>query len=1151
MIRDKKSQEEAIKWTFKPYRGVFPSQGSLANVPSGLDQVSKKGCRSQSLSSWACCALSYIVTVNRGSDDPPQNKNTKRGDENDDCFPTSSAFINDTEKFPGQSATNIPVYGTEPSKRMMSAFSQIQTQMYQMGRLHYIDHMLLSCREWDRYHTMVLPERVMYHCVSLVRYIKKSNGDFNLADIQRLIYGKEVVATDPPSSSPYSDDPISVNYPPRTYDEQVKLFGSDRINKLGKDDTEKHFIIENAFKLSTWLNKLQMRTEVGQYYGREINHLYLVNMSLGTQIKKIEYFDFRSQTTNSIHVSTLDTRVGNNNIKHCLHRLQTPRESKYDDTNIIQTKHNNNFNPYPPKKKWKSYTEVANAGRVPIRYMRTSMVPSYFERENGFVTSPTFNALSEKLEERGQAGSLGALVKRSIIRDPASTLSLIKTLQGEPSSAMDVAPLVRMLNMINSLDLSSVTIDLTPYQFMRHWGSIQSSVQIINKNIIEGLPCTSMYLDDFIDYIAGSMQMPLINGLQPNDIDKEWIAIPITTEIAKSRALIPYTLSFLDSKLLDGTINWVFRGFLKTVETEIGDDQGIVYVNIPASNTVRIPGAVKFVYVLVDEHDLKRPDIQNAININGVQIPVYSRTVPNNLTTNFNQIVNWWYRTDNYQLVYSDYMRAYSYFIKTNLLNGVQSLAMAMTAESRLAAKPGMFLYEGEEPNDLERNNYDWSRPVGGGWFLGKNDVYGKTQMVKNGKLHCMAGTLDAMINHLGTIDASVKELVDGYNFTSLSSWLQLPNGFWPTEKSQNQNVDDTIKGVLFSDTTKEEHTLIGYTIPDSTSLHRLATVLGLYERDREPIILYSCPTITAWSHMHCISIMSSMSIFLVLNNISLHFWSGAGTFRRDSFMYTSMIQIKNECFMNILHHLDTIQTLTDMYMNDWLYLAISLYYGVAVQDRQFLSSVPCHIALFIQWYRKTIEKDYPIESNTIWFLYNGVETAGYGVDQNKPLQKILAHSTSDLTRYIPGSCYVGDIKTLLGVWFESITRMSMTVTNPTSHAHADAFQVYPTTNSPYDVMNTVVDPRKMYILDSTSETSNAAVLSFTVTDLDWPDPPQPPSSGEYKPPAVNLVLPEQTGVLAQRDQMSKVALDAIVKQSPDEGTLRNPPAPTPSDPDV
>lgn len=1153
-----KAREELIRWTFKPYRAVFPSQGSLANVPGGLDHISKKGCRQQSLSSWACSSLSYITIMGRGSKDQAQqnvtNNSTRKCDEIDED-PQWEEDITKQAK-----SVKTLVYGSNPSDRFLSIVDPILKEYYISGRMYYVDHMIMTETTLRRYHTMALAEKILYHIYKLVEYMGKAPIGHTIEESLSCIMGKPRSTT--VGTHEYLDKSDLYNFPPSSIKEQRQRL---IMKKQAEFDDESdyqmyHRTLENALSLSRWCIKLNLRAPNNFLYTKNIDSIVQFETTNYTAFTTWSLLDFRGQRDHQTKADTRADKIGNN---YCLKQfsysgLQSgscgsdwggPRKEYGGTTNKSDAT--------SEKKKIKNFGLMDQVNSIPVRMAKVTSIPSIYERENKCVPSATFNALSEKINDRGQTGSLGALVRRTVIREPASALALIKTLMGEPASALDVAPLVRMCNMMNSLDLTSVNADLTPYQFYRNYVPIDHSIHLAAKHLAGQLPACFMYLDDFIDYISGSIDMRNITGFLTTSLDKDWIAIPVNSEILESRALIPYVFSFLDSALTDGTVNWVFRGEVETIEP--GDDykQGVIYGTIPASNTFVIPGVRKFVMVLVDQHDMRQP-VQENYRVEGVDIAIYNRGIPGDFEpTNIMPLRNAYYTTDHYNLVYGDYSRAYSHFMKTNLLSGVQSLAMAMVAEARNAFKPGMYLRPGMTVENPDPNNYDFQSAVGGGWFVSKSEELVATKIANNtgraGRLCGMAGTLDAWEKYCGVLDVPFHRFMSGYNMSSLSSWHLMPNGQWQVRNADaDQMIVPNIPAIVMCDTKGENNRVTtGYSISQATSLHRLATVLDLYERDDTHVKMYSAPTVTAWSHMHSISIASCMAIYLVTNNISLNMWSGYGFVRLTSFAYEKLRQIKSELFMALVFHCDTLLTLMELLGHQELALDIQLYYRMDPLSTTFWSSTPVHITLFLQWYRKVITRDYDIGSKEIFFIYNGYETLGMQVLQNQPLQRILASVSPDLTRYLPASYYQGDIKCMLGVWFEAIQMLTMALTNPAAATHRDAYQTFPTTCAPIDVLTVTVDPRRMYIVGSDAVGDNAAVLSFVTTDLEWPDPPSVPISGEYKPPSgQTITVPPAEDIQQIRNTLDLLA-DGQKVIPPEAGLLAEPPNPAARDPEI
>lgn len=1090
------------------------SHGCLSGVPSGQDRVSRSGSRTQSLSSWAYTATSYIVAMARGSLDPgPGAQASEETSEKSKLIEITT--VADVTK--EADSYDSVLFGTKMSASTKERLTTQQKRMFKEERLHYIDLMNLSCHALDMYLTMHNGEKIIYHLVLQISQMRMKYS-MSLTTLQTMAFGydtRDVVINGKQSK---------LLIPPTTMQQQTEQV-TKLANVLGdeyrypKKVTAGDSALRNPFRqdselllsLSKMLTLLCLYPPPDSDISKLLSELVLIPKTWDDILRRYEYMNFRNQNNdNKKIIALLKKRV-----------LDVGTWHKHDSDNITtqvsmlpehytmaarsylrdqEIKNDLNI---------KSYSTVATPSRVPIRYTVVSNVPGTYERANPYVTTPTYTSLAERLMDRSPATTLGPLVRRAMIRDPGSVLALIKTLMGVPASAMDVAPLARMLNQIASMEPDACKYDLTPYQFFRDYRRIDHSIHIVSNVAYSEMRIVMMYLDDFVDYISGHIPMAVVPGYSPQDIDQEWIAIPITNDMLRSDALVPYVISFLDSRITNGTVNWLMRGEIFSLPTSAqGVRQGVLYNTIPAANLHIIPGVTKFCLVLIDQHS--RPDWGMQVEIEQMQVVMYNKNAAVVAAQDFSPAWFHFYDTHSLNRVRNSYNKAYRYYTMNNLLPGVQALAMAIAAESYLAQRPGMYIHPVEKITNLNDAGYDYQTPLAGGYWLGSSDNMVPTLHSNGGKTHVLAGSLDALIAMFQANGTDITSAIMGYNGCALSAFHLLSNGVHQLAENPNQQLLNNIPTVILNHVGDGPHmvNVVGYHTTQASSLHRLATSLGLYQRDLTPIEINSVPSILAWTHMHATSIQATTSWFLIKNNIPLHMWCGVDAYANDSFAANIVDSIKREAFIDTVVHNDTLPQLCTIGNDPTIRTNIEDYYSMYTTHHDFWSSTPTHITLLLQWHNKIIQPDYIAEYAYDLFYFNGYEMHGYPIKNDDCVQRVLALTTIDFDRYAPQSIFIGDFKGIHGQWLETVQYLTMSTTAPNIFAHRDTLQFLPSVYTPFDITIQLIDTRRQYIRNTWSLGMSADIMKPKVTGLMWPDPP-PALAGNFESPA--LTIPSDT----------------------------------------
>ncbi|KOB73630.1 Uncharacterized protein OBRU01_10435 [Operophtera brumata] len=241
--------------------------------------------------------------------------------------------------------------------------------------------------------------------------------------------------------------------------------------------------------------------------------------------------------------------------------------------------------------------------------------------------SSLYNHVAERITDPNATGALGALVKGTTMKDSASVITMVKHMQRGNGSYRDEAPLVRAYNMLTSTAAHGSPPDPVVYKWMRNFvpaGDIQ-------LESFQGQPVGGSVIavphDMFAEYAFLNFNTPFPgiagqgNHFSMDSMDETWVAIPVSNDLIRTKALIPYMLSFLTSGYTNGTANHIIPGQFNSPQHEGQRMQMGSYRLFPRSNLAYIPGAIHAVLVLTDCTTAAAPD---AITGLGYQIPVAS-----------------------------------------------------------------------------------------------------------------------------------------------------------------------------------------------------------------------------------------------------------------------------------------------------------------------------------------------------------------------------------------------------------------------------------------------------------------------------------------------------------------------------------------------
>ncbi|KOB73631.1 Uncharacterized protein OBRU01_10434 [Operophtera brumata] len=220
--------------------------------------------------------------------------------------------------------------------------------------------------------------------------------------------------------------------------------------------------------------------------------------------------------------------------------------------------------------------------------------------------SSLYNHIAERITDPNATGALGALVKGTTMKDSASVITMVKHMQRGNGSYRDEAPLVRAYNMLTTTAAHGSPPDPVVYKWMRNFipaGDVQLET-------FQGQPVGGSVIavphDMFAEYAFLNFNTPFpgigggVHHFSMDSMDETWVAIPVSNDLARTKALIPYMLSFLTSGYTNGTANHIIPGQFNSPQHEGQRMQMGSYRLFPRSNLAYIPGAIHAILVLTD-----------------------------------------------------------------------------------------------------------------------------------------------------------------------------------------------------------------------------------------------------------------------------------------------------------------------------------------------------------------------------------------------------------------------------------------------------------------------------------------------------------------------------------------------------------------------
>lgn len=712
---------------------------------------------------------------------------------------------------------------------------------------------------------------------------------------------------------------------------------------------------------------------------------------------------------------------------------------------------------------------------IPMRVFAVTTYITLRERSIPVLYSPLYKALEAKLIDPTQT-SLSTMVRGTNIRDAASMLSLAKYIRQSSASKLEMAPLLRLGLFMVSLGLENYMYEILPYRFIRRWTREADSTIVVLPRLGINRPNLDMRaiavpLDAFCEFCDNkwSDEMPQDFGYENMDIT--YAVVPISSQFFNQSASIPYVLSFLHTKFWAGRVNILHQGSCMTEGME--KTKRVNYTEMPASNSIVIPGPLRVMFVLVD---YTSNNGLTYIQWQGEEIPIWNKFFadPNNIEIpNLFDVFNRWFTTAN---VATDKIQA-------NTVSAWKHLCTQLAVENVCATVLGLIadcyttLYHGfsVQPSDTEPD-YDFDKEADGCWS------WGGGTLGHNSRVKTYDWTEDDDLAHKKFTQRTI-----GYNFSSLTSFHKSTGGIAPTMRFDAINVNEgCFCGWIHDD---NEQFLNMYNISTMPGPTRVATYIGLILTHENTYNFSNLQAYSGWVHMLATAMSLNTAVMFSSNQVSLPTWTGYQNTYDTQIGLEISVQLTDELSNGLINHID----LRDMSeFNEWDEDMVSVYYGLdPMTDQNWMSTSPMPFPTAWQWMMK-LQLPLGVKPNkTSYFWHDGTTHKGITLDPSNMFMTAMVYGTIDFDKYMPiMTKFTPDNRTRhMSAWLDQHSYL-------TNVSVGSKLRIKPDVLSSEVVVPNIInngllfrDDNKIYILHSDAQLLEDITTELRGNMISFPDP--------------------------------------------------------------
>ncbi|UOI84727.1 capsid protein [Ceratitis capitata totivirus 1] len=722
-------------------------------------------------------------------------------------------------------------------------------------------------------------------------------------------------------------------------------------------------------------------------------------------------------------------------------------------------------------------------GFLPTRVVATTHVPT-----SSIGQTPPYTSIYEALNatlNNDTSTTIRTATKAPLIADATNWVSLAKAVRMDTGSHSDVAAFTRLALMAYYTSKQTHHYDTTRLTFVRNIRTTYVGTRITNTpqaTRTHQFSTICMPLDTFLTFTSGGTMPespPSPYTMKTMDID--WIAVPVSNELAHSSYLMVYLAAFFSSDLTFGRVSTKYS-YTASHDAQI---KGEITVS-PASNLAYISGPRSIIIVLTDENTQSAGEY---LRLPHGRVPIYRGSMPREAPAgrdgpistaeplNFNNSWSAYFTTPNLPKIHAAIPTAWSYMVSKLAIHNTAGEALSAAAELCLAIKPGLYVAP-----STEENSYQLLDPLGGGHAISHEDTR-PTVPIAEASQYLLQNNDIASAGFATTMG----QMIAGYNVSSLSSLHIPPTGLASSGATSDGYAQPRATYPMVDQSCKL------YTLPAATSVKRLSAYVGLIDVAKDRYQFDTAEGMAAWLHMLAYATAMNTSAMLLLNDVPLRDWTGFNTkwgpYNRTSEMSEFMREVTGG-MVSYTGQQDMHESWS-MFSFDW----IPAFYGIdPYNSRAWGSYSPVPHYLTVMWIEKLALAHFaptqpkPISIQTVQDVVFAIDASQ--ADKYTFLRMASSISTKDHHPIVLDRTRGVDVsKYSLGSWVEQVHSLSNTIAGNTP-PHPDILQTLTITESKEILFSAPVEARSLAIIKCDALNSTWSIEHAKYSPCIWPDPP-------------------------------------------------------------
>lgn len=774
------------------------------------------------------------------------------------------------------------------------------------------------------------------------------------------------------------------------------------------------------------------------------------------------------------------------------------------------------------------------AAYIPVRSINVSnALKTQTEREHsGIPFSTTYALYNELLSDTTSRGTLGANIRGPNVRDIQGVASLCKSISAYTGSLVETAAGVRCMCMSMSLQPQNYMTDISVLQMIRKTKAetenrvFVTNIKQVNK---EAGKIGAITLDNFVAMQHGRFVNEINPVFTPNQIDQTWTAVPVREELIGTTMLLPYIISFLSSKMWNGTVTNV-QNYSATILTldNAEEEKQLRSVTMPCINSVFIDGPLNVLLVLTSRSE---DSSEARLMVGDLAVPIYKRNrayIPVEYLGTWNA----YWRTDNINKIRRDMLHVWKELVSIFNIYDFEAQVQKTVSELYMGARIGCYFAPSKDKNGMtEVGKYE---PYAQGAImltdvLDKDAAYGKL---------CEKATVLGReiqgeykyIESIGTnitkekkleLDTEWEETLNAFNFSSLSALHLLPISYTTID------ADDEIENCSWQKSTPDQ-SRCQYRISTMSSLTRVAAHIGFFERSSYYMDFKEPNAIGGWYHNNSVVMGNLMGLTLAENNTSVRKWTGLDVGVEEMCGREPVIREKRVRFGSFLIHF-IMNEATKNWEFNWENEML-LFYGLrCYENDEFMRDSPVNMLIAHQWIEKIsanpglIGKWEPLNDR------HGQLYRGNRVVRETGLGKLYSYATINTCYYMPQVVEYERDEFARGMWCEQIAWLSNQGCNADGTI-VEFFQTMLPTFTMIRMESGFLQDMTIHIVNSNYKHPDEDYRTLKATKIQFPDPPDVGNKNEET--TIPDIETAKEDPISRENREEKIVAEEVAKET-------------------